>query len=948
MKRFFFIIILWITTINALCAQGRKLSMSCKPILDTSQLGKWPQLGGTEISPSGKYLSFDIQTPASGNRICVIRDSSGLWQRQYTNISDLYFSKDERFVLFQQNDSLHFLKLGQHDTDRVIVVRSYQHPIKNSGKWIAYTEKSSENTILMNLLTNKQQDLGKVSVLGFRKNEDGLFLKKTYLKDDLNFVELIYLELSSLNEQSVWKGTNGESISNLSFDKKEQEVTFLTTKKSGNKKLRSLWYYSIGIDKAIERIQDDDAKMPSGYELSDFVGFSGNGKWLFFNLLRCKAPQDTVADHKATLAKVNVWSYRDREMPSFPTEKVAEFRERLELATVSATGNIFRRLPGRLYISPEQIPGNLIVLLEDDSTRCADSRHNFSYPSSTYLFEPVSGKKKLITKDKTEKFYFSPDNQWFIYFDKNKGSFISYNIRLGKSYNLTAKLPVSVLSDYTEDLQKTAVDHIIGWVKEKKCLLLYDNYDIWRIDPFNKQAAVNITRGYGLAHHIKLRSINQEPRIYSVGDTILLTGFNINNKYNGFFRQIIDSKNGPQLLYMGPYLFYRTISQVPPAGEELNSGMVPQKASIGNFWIVKRQSAIDAPNYFFTKDLKLFKPLTNLEPQSKYNWLITELINYKQSDGTNGQGVLYKPENFDPSKKYPVIFNYYQWFSQRIYEFPTPNWMTDNINIPWFVSHGYLVFTPDMRFGNASLTNKTVGKSALNSIVGAVNYLSKLSYVDKKRMALQGHSFGAMETNYLVTHSHAFAAAAEMSGVTDAVSEYLSLLPTDENSRDTRDNQNLWIYEVDQVRIGATLWKRPDLYFDLSSVLRANYVTTPLLITHQRRDGAVNWQQGVEFYMALRRLEKPSWMLQYDQENHSLGINSAAAKDYTIRLTQFFDHYLKGQPPPEWMTRGIPDSLKGIKSGYDLDPDGSCSPNCPICSKQDYRTYYKLIQTQKE
>ncbi len=314
------------------------------------------------------------------------------------------------------------------------------------------------------------------------------------------------------------------------------------------------------------------------------------------------------------------------------------------------------------------------------------------------------------------------------------------------------------------------------------------------------------------------------------------------------------------------------------------------------------------------------------------------MINYRQLDGTMSQGVLYLPENFDPKKKYPVIFNLYEQLSHLMYEYPYVGLTGDNINYPWFVSRGYLVVAPDIHYQNASKTNKTIGWSACNSVVAAALYLSKLPYIDSKHMALQGHSFGAEQTNYIVAHSHLFAAASEMSGPSDAVSDYLSLLPTaGELSYETRDNQNYAVMETAQNRIGATLWQRPDLYFDLSPVLRANKITTPMLMVHNRKDNAVSYYQGVELYMALRRLEKPAWMLQYDNGGHA--IYGKDAKDYTIRLTQFFDHLLRGYPPPVWMTKGIPANLKGIITGYELDPKGSCSPSCPVCKKKNYKNF---------
>jgi hypothetical protein len=87
-----------------------------------------------------------------------------------------------------------------------------------------------------------------------------------------------------------------------------------------------------------------------------------------------------------------------------------------------------------------------------------------------------------------------------------------------------------------------------------------------------------------------------------------------------------------------------------------------------------------------------------------------------------------------------------------------------------------------------------------------------------------------------------------------------------------------------------------------------------------KADGDVPFPQGVEMFTALRRLGKKAWMLQYDGEDHM--VFDAAAADLTVRMKQFFDHYLKGAPPPKWMTEGVPARLKGIDSGLELDTSG--------------------------
>ncbi len=290
-------------------------------------------------------------------------------------------------------------------------------------------------------------------------------------------------------------------------------------------------------------------------------------------------------------------------------------------------------------------------------------------------------------------------------------------------------------------------------------------------------------------------------------------------------------------------------------------------------------------------------------------------------DGRPNQGILYKPENFDPRKKYPIIFYYYEKLSDELHLFSNPASTEGPINIPWFVSRGYLVFTPDISYSLGE-----PGASALNSVVSAAKYLEKFPWLDASKMGLQGHSWGGYETNYIISHTNMFAAAASAAGPSDFVSGYGSLLGSGESAQ--------FFYEIHQMRIGATLGDRPDLYISNSPVFNVNSVTAPLLIMHNKRDVPVPWSQGVEFFTGLRRLNKEVWMLQYDDQGHIL--YGKAAMDYTIRLTQFFDHYLKGFPAPMWMTKGRPAKLKGVDDRFELDIEGSCGKGCKTCQKKNY------------
>ncbi|MEP7377775.1 MAG: prolyl oligopeptidase family serine peptidase, partial [Chitinophagaceae bacterium] len=435
---------------------------------------------------------------------------------------------------------------------------------------------------------------------------------------------------------------------------------------------------------------------------------------------------------------------------------------------------------------------------------------------------------------------------------------------------------------------------------------------------------------------IQNHGVRNENTILPANKPLLLTGFWENTKQNGFFKLEMNKKNGLQLLSVQSSLIYANPKQTI-------KGLTVHRAKADNadVWIVKKQTMADAPNFVLTSDFKSFKQLTDIQPQKKYRWATSELLSWKMPDGRACQGILYRPEDFDTTRKYPVIINYYEKHSARLHQFLRPSLIDADLNIPWFVSRGYLVFVPDIHY-----TVGKVAKSVVNSILPGVDELIKRRFVDSLAIGIQGHSFGGYETNILITEANLFAAAVEGAGASDLISQYGSLLPSDRSNGTGVQGQE----KGGQYRVDGLLWENQRTYIENSPIFKADKVTTPLLIFHNKGDEAVPWGQAVELFIALRRLEKPVWMLQYDQGGH--GVNTAKDQmDYTTRMTQFFDHYLKRAPAPKWMTHGIPASMKSIETGYALDPAGNCGMDCKVCKKwnvQFIRTPDRFLNSESD
>ena len=314
-----------------------------------------------------------------------------------------------------------------------------------------------------------------------------------------------------------------------------------------------------------------------------------------------------------------------------------------------------------------------------------------------------------------------------------------------------------------------------------------------------------------------------------------------------------------------------------------------------------------SPNVYVSKGLVASKTakVSNSNPWiDNYRWGKAELFKWHAYDGKPSEGVLYLPDDFDPAKEYPMLVYFYETYSQDLYKHydMEPSWSW--INFPFYVSREYVVFVPDIHY-----TAGIPGENSYNYVCSGVEAVcKKFPNIDPKRIGIDGQSWGGYQTAYLITRTDMFACAGSGAPVANMTSAYGGIRW---GTGDSRQRQ----YEMGQSRIGRTLWEAPSLYIANSPVFYADRVHTPLLIMHNDDDGAVPWYQGIEMFMALRRLGKPVWMLQYNGEAHNLK-ERRNRKDITRRLQQFFDHYLKGAPMPEWMKNGIPAIRKGQEFGY--------------------------------
>jgi len=324
----------------------------------------------------------------------------------------------------------------------------------------------------------------------------------------------------------------------------------------------------------------------------------------------------------------------------------------------------------------------------------------------------------------------------------------------------------------------------------------------------------------------------------------------------------------------------------------------PSKARNADTYLVTKGTFVDFPNLYVGPSLTSLTKVSDANPwQKDYNWGTVELVTWMSMDGQPRQGLLYKPEDFDPSKKYPMIAYFYEELSDGLHSYIPPNGR-NVINPTHYVSNGYLVFEPDIYYEMGY-----PGPSAVKSIVPGVQKLLERGYIDPKKLGLQGQSWGGYQALYVITQTQMFAAAMAGAPVVDMFSAYGGVRWGSGVNRSMQ-------YEAGQSRIGASIWEAQDRYVQNSPLFFLPRVTTPLFIMSNDMDDAVPWWQGIELFVGMRRLGKEAYLINYNNDVHNPA-GRANQKDIAEKMQAFFDTKLKGAPAPEWMVKGIPAKDKG-------------------------------------
>jgi dipeptidyl aminopeptidase/acylaminoacyl peptidase len=913
-----------------------------KKPLDHSVYDKWESVANQKISHNGKYVLYQVK-PQQGDGTLYIKTASNRTLKQISRGDSAVFTADSKYVAFQikppysdvrqakikkkkpedmPKDSLGVFALETGKLTKFANVKSFQvaekasvlaflatkAPIKDAAKKapadtlkkitdaILDTKKEGATLTVMKLLNGNTREFAAVTDYQISKPGNRVAFAVAAPKNNKEVKSGLYVY--DVTAGSLKKASSGKGVyKNLAFDDAGKQLAF-TAEKHPEKALVkpfTLYYSDFGADSAAVLMAPGAKGLKAGWSPSGFgkIVFSENGEKLFFGTAPDPIPQDTTIVEFET-AKLDIWNYKDDYLQPMQLKNLKKDLQRNYLAVIyPKSGNKFVQLEDE-YLRDSYMAENTnaeYLLAATDTAKRISMQWEGSTRKQAYLVSTRTGQRVPINpKANKSRFQLSPHGDYALWYDDAAKAWFSFAAATRKVTNLTGKTGVSFTDEENDSPTDPDTYGVAGWTKNDEAVLLFDRYDIWKVNP-KTGAAVNFTNGVGRANKLifRYRIPVEKKKFIEPKDELMLLAQNDVTKEWGYYRKGIASTKAPQLVAMGPY------------------GYSPLLQAKNASTVVYTKSNVSLPaDVYVSTDLRKETKLSAINAQQKdYNWFTAELVHWTTPKGNKATGVLYKPENFDPAKKYPMVAYFYEKLSEGIYRYQSPAPTPSRLDIAMFASNGYLVFTPDI-----SYTLGEPGPSAVEFVNSGVEELKKNAWVDAAHIGIQGQSWGGYQVAYLITQTNMYAAAWAGAPVVNMTSAYGGIRWESGMSRQFQ-------YERTQSRIGGTLWEKQDAYIRNSPLFQLPKVQTPVVIMSNDADGAVPWYQGIEMFTDLRRLGKPVWLLQYNGEAHNL-VKRENRKDISIRELQFFDHYLKGQPAPVWLEKGVPAVEKGRNWGLEV------------------------------
>lgn len=492
-----------------------------------------------------------------------------------------------------------------------------------------------------------------------------------------------------------------------------------------------------------------------------------------------------------------------------------------------------------------------------------------------YAINLSTGERAIIRQSARYGLFASPDGSKALFYDD--GEYHVYDFASRATSTITkGGLFINTEDDHNVDRPPRQP---LGWTSDNQNVLLFDGWDVWRV-AVKDGSMTNLTvngKKDGIRYTRRIVQ-DRDERGIDLTKPIYLQAYGERTKKEGVVR-INPGRSGAESLLWQDAKFF--VTRAPKA----------------DTWLYTRQTFVEYPDYHVTERAQFAssRRLTDANPQQKdFAWSSgSRLVDYVSDKGDSLQAALFLPANYEPGKSYPTVVYIYEKLSQNLHTYAVPN-ETRAFNPSVYTSRGYAVLMPDIVY-----KINDPGMSSVWCVVPAVKAAIATGIVDAEKVGLHGHSWGGYQSSFLATQTgKLFKGIVTGAPLTDMISMYNSVYWN-------TGTADMAIFESSQGRFTGSYIENHDAYIRNSPAFFADKVETNVMILHNEKDGAVDFNQGITWFNTLREREKDVIMLQYVGENHGLQVPKNQ-KDYTIRMSEYFDTFLKGAPAPEWIVKGIP------------------------------------------
>lgn len=883
-------------------------------VLSFEDVMKFEDIGSIELSKNGNWVAYEVWPDRGDGRVDVMRTngqqifsmelgaspkitSEGNWVAAFRKVPLAEQLKDKKD---KPQQGLTLLSTINGDISDFDSVSSFQ--FSEDGSWLAIHHTQSKQVEdlksknkklgtklrLKNLSSGDEYDFPFVREIAFDSLSNYLAYSIVDTSDSLNGVYVF--DLNEERSRSIDAAESGY-YANLTWDYDEEKLAFTKTTYDTayveNDASLKLW--NAGNNELMSLLNAGDSNHGFTLRSNNNLTFTNDGRRLLFGFMDAEmaaldSKKEENDDKEIDIYDVesitsdrglDIWHGDDPRIKTHEKSTWNSRKDHLYTAVYHLDKNEWVQLADREMpdISIAQNPD--VVLGISDVPYLKEMTWDGFY-RDYYTVNLNSGERTKITDRLSGGVNLSPGGNFAVWYRDKHWHLL--DVESGETQNLTSALEIPFYNedhDYPSDVPGYSVG---GWIENDAAVMIYDKYDIWRFETSNGNAR-NITDGKGreVNRIFRIERMNKErDEAFGNNEELLLSSYHDLNKNFGFYSARANQSGVSRLL------------------EEDKKFTFEKKAENSNTVLYKREAYDEFPNIWVANDWKFnrTKKLTNLHDdlKEKWNWGSAELIDWLSVDGKFIQGVVIKPDNYDPNKRYPIMTYYYRFFTDRLHDFNEPK--TNHRPVfAQYVSDGYVVFLPDIRFEVGR-----PGFAATKSLVPGIQKLIELGIADEDKLGLHGHSWSGYQTAFMVTQTDIFAAAVSGAPVSNMTSAYSGIRWGSGLARQFQ-------YEKTQSRIGESLVAAPLKYIENSPVFYADKINTPMLIMHGDVDEAVPWYQSIELYLAMRRFNKDVVFLQYHDEPHHPQ-KFPNKLDYAIRMKEYFDYYLKGVGEPEWILDG--------------------------------------------